>query len=45
MCCGKDCSLPAKTSVEDEDTESFVTFKFIDPDGYRVEVFWEDLDS
>jgi catechol 2,3-dioxygenase-like lactoylglutathione lyase family enzyme len=34
-----------ETSMEDEDTESFVTVKVIDPDGYRVEVFWEDLDS
>ena len=34
-----------ETLVEEEDTESFVTFKVIDPDGYRVEVFWEDLDS
>jgi len=34
-----------ETLMEDEDTESFVTVKVIDPDGYRVEVFWEDLDS
>ena len=34
-----------ETLVEEEDTESFVTFKVIDPDGHRVEVFWEDLDS
>jgi hypothetical protein len=31
--------------VEDEDTESFVSIKVVDPDGYRVEIFWEDLDS
>ncbi len=34
-----------ETLVEDEDTEPFVAFKVIDPDGYRVEVYWEDLDS
>ena len=34
-----------ETLVEDEDTESFVSIKVVDPDGYRVEIFWEDLDS
>ena len=34
-----------ETLLEDEDTKSFVTVKVIDPDGYRVEVFWEDLGS
>jgi hypothetical protein len=27
--------------VEEEDTEGYVAFKAIDPDGYRVEVYWE----
>jgi catechol 2,3-dioxygenase-like lactoylglutathione lyase family enzyme len=30
--------------VEDEDSESFVSIKVLDPDGYRIEVAWEDLD-
>ena len=29
--------------VEDEDTEGFTSIKVLDPDGYRVEIFWEDL--
>ena len=28
--------------VEDEDTESYVGFKCLDPDGHVVEVAWED---
>lgn len=27
--------------VEDEDTEAYAGFKCLDPDGYRVEVYWE----
>ncbi len=27
--------------VEEEDTEGYVAFKALDPDGYRVEVYWE----
>ena len=27
--------------VEDEDTETYVGVKALDPDGYRIEVFWE----
>ncbi len=30
-----------KTLVEDEDSEDFVSIKVLDPDGYRVEIFWE----
>jgi len=33
-----------ETLVEDEDGESFVGIKVTDPDGYRVEVSWEELD-
>jgi catechol 2,3-dioxygenase-like lactoylglutathione lyase family enzyme len=33
-----------ETLVEDEDSESFVSIKVLDPDGYRIEVGWEDLD-
>ena len=29
--------------TEDEDSESFVSIKVTDPDGYRVEISWEDL--
>ena len=29
--------------AEDEDSESFVSIKVTDPDGYRVEISWEDL--
>jgi hypothetical protein len=32
-----------ETLVEQEDVEGFASFKVLDPDGYRVEVFWEDL--
>ena len=32
-----------RTLVEDEDVEGFASFKVLDPDGYRVEIFWEDL--
>jgi catechol 2,3-dioxygenase-like lactoylglutathione lyase family enzyme len=32
-----------ETLVEDEDTEGFTSIKVLDPDGYRIEVFWEDL--
>jgi catechol 2,3-dioxygenase-like lactoylglutathione lyase family enzyme len=31
-----------ETLVEDEDSEDFVSIKVLDPDGYRVEIFWED---
>ena len=34
-----------ETLVEDEDSESFVSIKVLDPDGYRVEVGWEDLSA
>ncbi len=27
--------------VEDEDEPGYVAFKCLDPDGYRVEVYWE----
>jgi catechol 2,3-dioxygenase-like lactoylglutathione lyase family enzyme len=27
--------------VEEEDTDGYVAFKALDPDGYRVEVYWE----
>ena len=27
--------------VEDDDEEGYVAFKCLDPDGYRVEVYWE----
>jgi catechol 2,3-dioxygenase-like lactoylglutathione lyase family enzyme len=29
--------------TDDEDSESFVSIKVTDPDGYRVEISWEDL--
>lgn len=29
------------TFVEDEDTDAYVGFKCLDPDGYTVEVYWE----
>jgi catechol 2,3-dioxygenase-like lactoylglutathione lyase family enzyme len=29
--------------ASDEDSESFVSIKVADPDGYRVEISWEDL--
>jgi catechol 2,3-dioxygenase-like lactoylglutathione lyase family enzyme len=29
--------------AEDEDSDSFVSIKVTDPDGYRVEISWEDL--
>jgi catechol 2,3-dioxygenase-like lactoylglutathione lyase family enzyme len=29
------------TFVEDEDTDAYVGFKCLDPDGYPVEVYWE----
>jgi catechol 2,3-dioxygenase-like lactoylglutathione lyase family enzyme len=32
-----------ETLVEDEDSESYVGIKVADPDGYRVEISWEDL--
>ena len=31
-----------ETLVEDEDTDDFVSIKVLDPDGYRVEIFWEE---
>jgi catechol 2,3-dioxygenase-like lactoylglutathione lyase family enzyme len=31
-----------ETLVEDEDSENFVSIKVLDPDGYRVEIFWEE---
>jgi catechol 2,3-dioxygenase-like lactoylglutathione lyase family enzyme len=34
-----------ETLVEDEDTEGFVSIKVLDPDGYRVEIAWEDLEA
>lgn len=27
--------------VEDEDTDSYVGIKALDPDGYRIEISWE----
>lgn len=32
-----------ETLVEDEDTGGFTSIKVLDPDGYRIEVSWEDL--
>ena len=34
-----------ETLVADEDTDGFVSIKVLDPDGYRVEVFWEDTEA
>ena len=31
-----------ETLVEDEDAKDFVSIKVLDPDGYRVEIFWEE---
>ncbi len=33
-----------ETLVEDEDTKDFVSIKVLDPDGYRVEIFWEPFE-
>jgi catechol 2,3-dioxygenase-like lactoylglutathione lyase family enzyme len=33
-----------ETLVEEEDVEGFASFKVLDPDGYRVEVYWEALE-
>ena len=33
-----------ETLVEDEDSDDFVSIKVLDPDGYRVEIFWEALE-
>ena len=33
-----------ETLVEDEDSAGFVSIKVLDPDGYRVEICWEDDD-
>lgn len=30
------------TVVEREDEDGFLSFKCLDPDGYRIEVYWEE---